>query len=236
MQPQKGSLLCKCWAGGPNKVSLTGKWEQKLDLKSRQVEAPCSPHSNILPQKQPHKVTVNEQGTAKTHLGIRRARDREDSWARHVLDSVSDILGITGDVSLKGGVWVETLCVCVGHCWPCHRVLLVHGWSHRDHWHDGCCRSYCSCHCHCGGLWGHPAVCQASRCFRRGPRATGAAASGTFSLGWGPTNSLFIKPVPLMSYFKEDFWVHTTSFGCLFYCHASLFQHQVVLGVVKQNK
>lgn len=44
-----------------------------------------------------------------------------------MLDSVSDILGITGNVSLKGGVGVEALRVCVRHRRSCHCVLLVHG-------------------------------------------------------------------------------------------------------------
>lgn len=44
-----------------------------------------------------------------------------------MLDGVSNILGVTGDVSLKGGVGVEALRVCVCHRWPCHRMLLVHG-------------------------------------------------------------------------------------------------------------
>lgn len=217
------------------RTKVLGSESRSLVSSHDSSEPHALPTPTYSPWKRPHEVTVNEQGTAKTHLRIRRARDREDSWAWHVLDSVPNILGITGDVSLKGGVRVETLRVCVCHCWPCHRVLLVHGRAHRDHWHDGCCSRYCSCHCHRGGLRGHPAVCQAPRCFRRGSRAAGAAASGTFPLRRGPTDSLLVKPVPLMSHFKEDFWVHTTSFGCLFYCHAGLFQHQVVLGAAKQK-
>lgn len=211
------------------------KWAQKPDLKPQQVLPHTLPSHRYFLQ-QSHKITVNKQATGKTHLWVCWARHWEDSWTRHVLDSVSNILGITGNVSLKGGVGVEALRVCVRHRRSCHCVLLVHGWPHRDHWHDRCCCSHCSCYCYSGRLSGHPVVCQPSCCFGGSPCTAGAAARGAFSLGRGPTDSLFIQPVPLVRYFKEDFWVHATSLRCLFYCHAGLFQHQIVLRVVRKKQ
>lgn len=233
--PTERPILCKSWAGEMKYHKSSSESRSYISCHSRS-EPHALPSPTYSLWKQPHNVTVNEQGMAKTHLRVRWARDWEDSWAWHVLDSVSDILGIAGDVSLKGGVRVKTLRVCMCHCWPCHCMLLVHGRPHRDHWHDCCCRSYSSCHCYSGRLRGHSVVCQPTCCFWSSTCATGSAASGTFSLRWGPTNSLFIKPIPLMSYFKEDFWVYTTSFGCLFHCHTSFFQHQIVLGAVKEKQ